>query len=94
MTVTLDRFGRVLIPKRVRDRLGLVAGAELALEVRFEGDAGASLALTPASDEPLVVRESMLIHTGKLDDAADVVETVRLVRGSRTDELARQVSRT
>lgn len=32
----MDRFGRVLIPKKVRSRLGLVAGEEMALAV--EGD--------------------------------------------------------
>jgi AbrB family looped-hinge helix DNA binding protein len=34
--VKIDRFGRVLIPKKVRDRLGLGAGEEMALGV--EGD--------------------------------------------------------
>jgi AbrB family looped-hinge helix DNA binding protein len=34
--VKIDRFGRVLIPKKVRDRLGPSAGEEMALAV--EGD--------------------------------------------------------
>lgn len=36
MMVSIDRAGRVVIPKGVRDRLGLDAGVELVLEV--EGD--------------------------------------------------------
>lgn len=36
MMVSIDRAGRVVIPKPVRDRLELAAGTELDLEV--EGD--------------------------------------------------------
>jgi AbrB family looped-hinge helix DNA binding protein len=33
MTVTIDRAGRIVIPKAIRDREGLVAGTELNLRV-------------------------------------------------------------
>jgi AbrB family looped-hinge helix DNA binding protein len=42
MTVSIDRAGRVVIPKDVRDRLALEADAEL--EIETEGDV---IRLTP-----------------------------------------------
>jgi AbrB family looped-hinge helix DNA binding protein len=42
MTVSIDRAGRVVIPKDVRDRLALEADAELEIEI--EGDV---IRLTP-----------------------------------------------
>ena len=50
---TMDRFGRVLIPQRVRKALELTAGTSLSIEVR-EGE----LALRP---QP---QATMLIHKG------------------------------
>lgn len=41
MMATIDRAGRVVIPKEIRDRLGLNAEVELTVE-------GESLRLTPA----------------------------------------------
>lgn len=60
-SVTMDRFGRILIPKKVRDRLGLTAGQELALDIE-----NGKLMLEPPQ-EPVIVREGKaLVFTGKL----------------------------
>ena len=45
MTVTIDKFGRVLIPKPLRDQLGLQPGAELSLDVHAGGDGAPALEL-------------------------------------------------
>jgi AbrB family looped-hinge helix DNA binding protein len=50
MKTTIDRAGRVVVPKAYRERLGLQPGQELRLE---ETDAG--LLLTPVIDEPRIV---------------------------------------
>jgi AbrB family looped-hinge helix DNA binding protein len=52
----VDRFGRVLIPRRVREALELTAGTALALEVR-EGE----LALRPRPQEPTLVRKGRVL---------------------------------
>ena len=36
MKTTIDRFGRLVIPKRVRDDLGIEAGESLVIEERSE----------------------------------------------------------
>lgn len=52
MMVAIDRAGRIVVPKEVRDRLGLTPSSEL--EVSVEGDA---LVLTPARRPGRVVVE-------------------------------------
>lgn len=61
MEVTLDRFGRIVIPKRVREGLGLKAGTVLEIE---EGDE--ELVLSVRREEPDLVREDgVLVYTGE-----------------------------
>ena len=70
MTVTIDKFGRVLIPKPLRDQLGLTAGAELSLDVHHGGDGAPALELraVPDADDPeegLVYVDGVLVHQGR-----------------------------
>ena len=90
MTVTLDKFGRVLIPKPLRDRLGLAPGAELSLDVATGGDGAPALELRAVPDEPLLVREGgLLVYTGELDPSAhDIVAFIKGQRDARTRRLA------
>ena len=88
MTVTIDKFGRVLIPKKVRLRIGLQAGDRLALEV---SEAERIVALHPEQSSP---KEKVWIETtesgwpiihyldGKVRDF-DVVEMIREGREER-----------
>lgn len=52
MMVSMDRVGRVVIPRDVRDRLQLLADTEL--ELTLEGD---SIRLTPARHRSRVITE-------------------------------------
>lgn len=52
----IDRFGRVLIPRRVREALELTAGTSLSIEVR-EGE----LALRPQPQGPTLVRKGRVL---------------------------------
>lgn len=83
MVVTLDKFGRVVIPKAVRDQLGLRPGAVLEIE---EGGAEGIL-LRPRRPEPdLVEEEGVLVFTGEA--TGDLEIAVERHRQDRTGELA------
>ena len=60
METTLDRFGRVVIPKGVRDDMGLEAGAVLTIEKK-----GERIILQPVQGEPKIVeKKGILVFTG------------------------------
>lgn len=90
MTVTIDKFGRVLIPKSLRDQLGLAAGAELSLDVQTGGDGAPALELRAVPDAPPLVRKNgRLVYTGAIDsEGQDVVAFLQAQRLARTRHLA------
>jgi AbrB family looped-hinge helix DNA binding protein len=79
---TLDRFGRVLIPKKVRTRLGISPGDVLVVESRDDG-----ILIKPIDDEPhLVDKEGVLVFSGT--STGDIVRAVKEHREQRLDKLA------
>jgi AbrB family looped-hinge helix DNA binding protein len=81
---TIDRFGRVVIPKRVREALGLEAGESLMIEKRGEG-----ILLRPARERaPLKHKDRVLVFTGQATG-----EPRNLVRRSRDERLRKLVGR-
>ena len=69
MRTTVDRFGRVVVPKTMRVRLGLLAGTAIEVEEN-EG----CISLRPVEDSsPLIVKQGVLVFTGaatgNLEDA-------------------------
>lgn len=89
MTATIDKFGRVLIPKPVRDRLGFLPGSELILDVHQYGDGAPTLELRrEAPSTALEVREGILVYTGSIDPAAnDIVGFIKEQRDARSRHL-------
>ncbi len=78
---TLDRFGRVLIPKKARSEIGISPGAQLEIEAHDEG-----LLLKPVHGEPYVTnKEGVLVFSGK--SAGDIVQAVQKHREDRLDDL-------
>ncbi len=76
--VHIDRFGRVVIPKPLRDRLGLVPGTTLSIEVSDD-----HLVLAVLTELPLVERrDGVLVYrgeaAGELTDAIDSHRRSRL----------------
>ena len=77
MQVKVDKFGRMVLPKEIRDDSDLVPGA--VLDVEETPDA---IVLRPVVEkEPLMVKEGVLVYTGKiLDPSMDPVEKSRADR--------------
>jgi AbrB family looped-hinge helix DNA binding protein len=83
MKTTLDRFGRVVIPKEIRDKLGLKPGAEIEI-----GDNGNEVIVKPLEDEtPLEIKDGVLIYTGSA--AGDLEDAVRKHREERLSKFVK-----
>jgi AbrB family looped-hinge helix DNA binding protein len=74
METTIDRFGRIVIPKRVRDELGLDPGTVLEIE-----RANRAVVLRVRQEAPDLVREDgVLVFAGEaVGDLEDAVENQR-----------------
>ena len=84
MTVTIDRAGRIVVPKSLRERFNLVAGAELEMEV-----SGEYLQLRKVGVEPALTRKrGILVHHGSDRVSLDVAAFIRAERDSRSRRLA------
>ena len=79
MQTTLDRFGRIVIPKQVRSGLGLRAGSVLEIQEQDE-----QIILRVRREEPDLVREDgVLVYTGEaVEDLEQAVEAQRRARSS------------
>lgn len=61
MTLKIDKAGRIILPKPVRDRFHLREGSELILEERPDG-----LSLRPVDQRASLVQDQgLLVHQGK-----------------------------
>ena len=87
-SITLDSAGRLVLPKAVRERRQLRAGAKMKLEVVAE-----KIELIPAPDENVrVVKKAglrLLSGLGKNFDAVKAIKAAREERGEQLDRLAR-----
>jgi len=82
MEATLDKFGRIVIPKQVRDDLGLIPGSVLKIEERDK-----KIVLKPlAESSPLVVEDGILVFTGEVE--GEIETAVRRDRDARSRKLA------
>ena len=83
METTLDRFGRIIIPKNVREDMGLEAGAIFQVEKQ-----GEKIVLQPVQGEPQVVeKKGILVFTGRA--VGDVGSALHEHRRSRLKKVGR-----
>ena len=70
METSVDRFGRILIPKRVRDDFNLKAGTLIRIE-----ESDQAIILTPFNGEPnLRVKDGVLVYSGTpMEDLGDAL---------------------
>jgi AbrB family looped-hinge helix DNA binding protein len=58
----IDKAGRIVVPKPIRERLGLLAGTEVDVE-----EFGGGVLLNRVDHEPALIRkQGVLVHRGKL----------------------------
>lgn len=87
MNVRIDSAGRIVVPKKVRERLGLKKDSELVLEESAEG-----ITLKPVHEESALVRDKhgWLVYTGTLPGNFDWDRLVEEDRESRIREIAEE----
>jgi AbrB family looped-hinge helix DNA binding protein len=79
MTLKIDKAGRVILPKPVRDRLGLGEGSDLEIIETPEG-----VILKPLEKRPsMIKKQGLWVHTGKLPQGFDAVQGIRDDREER-----------
>ena len=82
MTLRIDNAGRVVLPKPIRDRLGLCAGSDLEIEETTDG-----VVLKAAERRPsLIKRGSFWVHAGEISTGYEILKAV----GEDVAERARQ----
>ena len=83
MTLKIDKAGRIVLPKPIRDRLGLRDGGDLEVEERQDG-----VVLRPVERRtPLVRKGEFLVYTGKLPPNFDPQRAVNSDREERDREI-------
>ena len=79
MTIKIDKAGRIVLPKPVRERFHLREGSELEIEERSDG-----LTLRPVERQPSMVRKNGIwVHLGKVPRGFDWDVAVDAIREER-----------
>lgn len=87
MTVTIDRAGRLVIPKSIRSRLNLQPGTELEIELR-----GNEISLKVSGYEPaLIEKNGVLVHHGPEVSGLDIAKFIRGEREARSSRTASDI---
>lgn len=83
MTLKIDKAGRIVLPKHLRERLQLRAGSSLEVEERPEG-----LVLRPVGQKPsMVQKDGIWVHTGRLPREVDWSEILEEARNERIKDV-------
>jgi len=72
MTLTIDKAGRIILPKPVRDRLGLHPGSDLEIQETKDG-----VFLKPSRERPSLIKKGrFLVHTGEVPPGYDLLKAI------------------
>jgi AbrB family looped-hinge helix DNA binding protein len=85
MVITIDKAGRIVVPKELRQRFGLRANT--ALEIIDQPDG--LLLRVPESRPSLTKVNGLLVHHGRVEDGADLDRVVEDVREERLQNIIR-----
>lgn len=79
MNTTIDGAGRLVIPKKLRERFNLTQGCVVEISVGADG-----ITLRKAGQEPALIRKhGILVHHGTERIGLDIGEFVRAERNAR-----------
>ena len=82
MKTTVDKFGRMVIPKPMREELGIGPGTKVELSQQ-EG----KVVVEPIQDQPnWVEKDGILVFTGELLEDIDIVELIDRERQKRIEQ--------
>lgn len=79
MTLQIDRSGRIVLPKPVRDRLGIQSGAELEME---EAPDGVFLKVRQAGPA-ILKKDGLPVYVGDIPDGFDIRRAIAADRDER-----------
>jgi AbrB family looped-hinge helix DNA binding protein len=85
MTITIDKAGRIVVPKELRQRLGLRPNVELEIMDHPDG----LLLRVPAQRPSLANINGLLVHQGRAEEGAEWDLTLESVREERLRDLLR-----
>lgn len=76
MKTSLDKSGRVVIPKKLRERANLDPGVEFEIEIK-----GKEIILIPIGEEPILLnKDGVLITQGEIIGDAKSIKDIRRER--------------
>jgi AbrB family looped-hinge helix DNA binding protein len=85
MTITIDKVGRIVVPKELRQRFGLRPNTELEIVDHPNG-----ILLRPLESKPSLVNiNGLLVHQGRLEEGADLDRLLESVREERARDILR-----
>ena len=85
MKLRIDKSGRIVVPKPLRDRLGLTAGAELEVVDQQDGVFLRRIAQRSA----IVKLDGLWVHRGAAQPGANWDRVIADVRDERIDSVAK-----
>lgn len=88
MQATVDKFGRIVIPKKIRDSMGLSVGSVVDIQ-----PGNNELRIKPlAADSYIQKKGDMLVFTGELTENVDIVELIERQRKERDQHILGPIS--
>ena len=83
MKTTIDKGGRVVVPKELRDRFHLLPGTEVEITADSDG-----IRVRPRDSEPSLIRKhGFLVHHGPETAEIDVVSFITSEREGRSRDI-------
>ena len=84
MVTTLDKYGRLIIPKRFREHLGITQNTNLNIK-----EEGKRIVIEPIQDDDVIVnKEGILVYTGNISGGTE--ELLKTNRSNRLKKVASQ----